>query len=170
MSWGLLIIGVLPKCIMFSFLVFLSCTVCDCYLTMSLFHRSVAKHLLTAHVFLLKSPQTLLLLLVCLLHFSFSNLLSALMQNSILLLFTKTFKVIGLHSMWCKHRPFSCGIFGHEVMIKSELLLSCSSLLASFECSIIPISLLNRHLIVSILMCDEHFLTNLSMLLLSLFK
>jgi hypothetical protein len=154
---------------MFSLLLFLSCTVCNCNLTMSLFHSSVAKHLLTAHVLLLKSPQTFLLLLVCLLHFSFSNLLSALMQNCILLLLTKTFKVVGLHSVWGKHRPLSRRIFSHEVMIESELLLSCSSLLASFECSIIPVSLLNRHLIVSILICDEHFLSNLRMLLLSLF-
>lgn len=86
------------------------------------------------------------------------------------LILVKTLEVIRLHTVRSQHRLLSGGVFSHEIMGQSEVNFVGSSFLSSFEISLVVVTFLTSHLVISLLICDSDVETLLGMVLLSLFQ
>jgi len=69
-------------------------------------------------------------------------------QNCILLILVKTFKVVWLNSVRSKHWLFGGWVFRHKIVVHSECNFFCGSLLSSFETFDVTIALFTSHCVV----------------------
>jgi hypothetical protein len=103
LSQSLLSVGVLP--LLLEFILLFSMSFFSGLSDRSLLSLEVAivNDLKTSHVFLLNSPETLLLFSLLLEELLLNQLLISLMKNGGLLFFIESLEVIGLHSMRRQH-------------------------------------------------------------------
>ena len=121
LSQSLLSVGVLP--LLLEFILLFSMSFFSRLSDRSLLSLEVAivNDLQTSHVFLLNSPETLLLFSLLLEELLLNQLLISLVKNGSLLFLIKTLEVIGLYSMRGQHRGHSGWIFSHQVMSQGKL-------------------------------------------------
>lgn len=139
LSQSLLSIGVLP--LLLEFILLFSMSFFSRLSDRSLLSLEVAivNDLQTSHVFLLNSPETLLLFSLLLEELLLNQLLISLMKNGSLLFFIKSLEVIGLDSVRGQHWGHSGRIFSHQVMSQGKLNLVSfliSPILSLFQFSI----------------------------------
>ena len=166
MGCRFLIVWVGPFLVMFSLLLLLSGAVPHGNLASLLLHLAVVQHLLPAQLLLLQSPQALLLLLGVALHLGLANLLGALVQDRVLLLLVEALEVVGLHAVRGQHRLLRRRVLSHEVVVEREVDLVGAGLLARVEVGLVAVALLPRHLVVGVLVGDEHLLAHVRVVLL----
>lgn len=170
MGRTLLVVRVLPLLVMLLLLLLLSRPRSDGHLAARLLHSTVVEHLLSTKVLLLQGPQTGLLLLGLLLHFRFTHLLGSLMHNRSFLVLVKALEVVGLYSMRSEHGLFCCRVFGHKVVGCCELDFSSCGLLGGRKRSLVTVTLLAGHLVISLLVVHDHVSPLLGVCLLGLLK
>jgi len=167
-----LTIVVLDSRIMLSLLSLLSVAECNLFATQLAFVLTVSKQLLAAHVFLLKGPKLVLLLLALLEHFVVVALKGTLVHDASHLTRGESLKVVWLNAVRGEHARLSAGVFGHEIVVEREVLLECSVSLflkmfvritVTLLLSHLPVVIDSRHLhslalgIVVVLSLRQHF-------------
>jgi hypothetical protein len=116
--WTFFVVVVLPRLVMFVFLLFLGSADTNCHFAGHSFKLSILSNLKSANLFLLDSPLPFFFFLSLLGGLLLSNLFSSFVENSLLLLLIESFKVVWLNSVGSKHGLFSSGVFSHEVMVQ----------------------------------------------------
>jgi len=137
-------------------LLFLCCSDTGSDLTELSLVFSVGEDLETSLLLGLHGKHLLGILLVLLEHFLFSELVSSLVEDGLLLSSVKSLEVIGLYSMWSKLGLLASWVLSHERIGQSELLVVCCLELFFAHGGGVSISLLFCHLSVSSLIGDLH--------------
>lgn len=145
-----LAIVVLDSSIMLSLLSLLSVAESNLFPTQLAFVLTVSKQLLSAQVFLLKSPHFILLLLARREHLVVVALEGTLVHDSAHLVRCKSLKVVWLDAVGGEHALLSAGVFSHEIVVKREILLECSVSLFLKVFVLITVTLFLSHLSVVI--------------------
>lgn len=170
MRGGFLVIVVLKSMDVLITLLLLCSPVSNSYFSGCLFHGAIGKQLLSAHVLQLQSFKTILFLVSVFQKLLLANLLSALMQNSILLLLVQALEMVRFDTVSRQHRLFSGGVLGHQVMRKGELLFGGSIVLQVLVMFGIAATLFFGELLVGGLGSFEHSRARGVMIILSFLK
>ena len=120
------------------------CAFCD--FAQLAFVLAIGQHLLSAKVFLLHGPHTLLICLLLFQNLRLAHLHFSLKHNCSFLLLVHSLEVIRLDAMGCKHRLLSRRVFSHEVVVISILnvCLGLKQLVGSL--SVVSVALFLRQL------------------------
>ena len=115
---------IFPRSVVLGFLLFLGSSGAVSDLSLFPFHFTIVKDLKASEMLLLESPESLFFFLSIFCRLSLSDLLASLVQDGVPLLLVKTFKVIGLDSVGCKHRLFRRWVLSHEIVAGGVLNVS----------------------------------------------